>query len=74
MEKIEKKRHLAKTLTWRIVATTDTFLIAWIITGKIDWAAGIATIEVATKMILYYWHERIWYKYIRLGRNDNKSK
>ena len=54
MEKIEKKRHLAKTLTWRIVATTDTFLIAWIITGKIDWAAGIAGIEVLTKMVLYY--------------------
>ena len=42
MEKIDKKRHLAKTLTWRVIATTDTFLIAWIITGKIDWAAGIA--------------------------------
>ena len=36
MEKIDKKRHLAKTLTWRVVATTDTFLIAWIITGKVD--------------------------------------
>ena len=67
------KRHLTKTLTWRILATTDTFIIAWLITGKIDWAAGIATIEVATKMILYYWHERIWYKYIRLGRDGNKS-
>lgn len=62
-----KKRHLAKTLTWRILATTDTFLIAWIITGNIDWAAGIAGIEVLTKMILYYWHERVWYKHIKFG-------
>ena len=53
MEKIDKKRHLAKTLTWRILATTDTFLIAWIITGSIDWAAGIAGIEVLTKMLLF---------------------
>ena len=67
MEKIDKKRHLAKTLTWRILATTDTFLIAWIITGNFDWAAGIAGIEVLTKMILYYWHERIWYKQIKFG-------
>ena len=64
-----KRRHFLKTITWRILATTDTFLIAWLITGKIDWAAGIASIEVATKMILYYWHERFWYKNIRLGRN-----
>ena len=67
MEKIDKKRHLAKTLTWRILATTDTFLIAWIITGKIDWAAGIAGVEVLTKMFLYYWHERLWYKHIKFG-------
>ena len=67
-----KKRHLSKTVTWRVLATTDTFIIAWLITGKIDWAAGTATIEVATKMILYYWHERIWYKYIRFGREDDK--
>ena len=67
-----KKRHLSKTITWRVLATTDTFIIAWLITGKIDWAAGIATIEVATKMILYYWHERIWCKYIRFGREDDK--
>jgi uncharacterized membrane protein len=70
MEKIERKRHLAKTLTWRVLATTDTFLIAWLITGKVDLAAGIAGIagiEVLTKMILYYWHERLWYKHIKFG-------
>tara|TARA_B100001057_G_scaffold447231_1_gene486567 strand:- start:731 stop:946 length:216 start_codon:yes stop_codon:yes gene_type:complete len=67
MEKIDKKRHLAKTLTWRILATTDTFSTAWIITRKIDWAVGIAGIEVLTKMILYYWYERLWYKHIKFG-------
>ena len=70
MEKIERKRHLAKTLTWRVLATTDTFLIEWLITGKVDLAAGIAGIagiEVLTKMILYYWHERLWYKHIKFG-------
>ena len=72
MEKIDKKRHLAKTLTWRILATTDTFLIAWLITGNIDWAAGIAGIEVLTKMILYYLHERLWYKMSKYGIRKNQ--
>ena len=67
MEKIDKKRNLTKTFTWRILATTDTFLIAWIITGKVDWAAGIASIEISTKTILYYWHERVWYRHIKFG-------
>ena len=67
MEKVTKSRHIAKTLTWRLIATIDTFIIALVITGKIDWAIGIASIEVLTKMILYYFHERIWYKHIRFG-------
>ena len=66
-EKISAKRHLAKTLTWRVVATTDTFVLAWLITGKVDWAGMIAGFEVATKMILYYYHERVWYKYSKFG-------
>ena len=67
MEKINKRRHLAKALTWRVLATADTFLIAWAITGKIDWAAGIASIEISTKTVLYYWHERVWYNHIKFG-------
>jgi len=72
MKNVEKKRHLAKTLTWRILATSDTFLIAWLITGEINWAGAIAGVEVITKMILYYVHERVWYRYSNLGVIDNK--
>ena len=67
MKNVEKKRHLAKTLTWRILATSDTFIIAWLITGEINWAGAIAGVEVFTKIILYYVHERAWYKYSKLG-------
>ena len=67
MKKVEKKRHLAKTITWRIIASLDTFIIAWVITGKFDWAGTIAGIEIITKMFLYYFHERAWYKHIKYG-------
>jgi len=56
------RRSLVKTLTWRIVATTDTFIIAWLITGEWTWASAIAGVEVLTKMFLYYGHERVWNK------------
>ena len=71
MKKIDRKRHIAKTFTWRIIATTDTFFIAWLITGEVDWAIGIAGIEVITKMFLYYWHERMWYNHIKFGVTKN---
>jgi uncharacterized membrane protein len=67
MTEVSRKRHIAKTLTWRVLATSDTFLIAWLVTGQLDWAAGIASIEVLTKMVLYYWHERLWYNYSTFG-------
>ena len=55
-----KKRSLMKTLSWRTIATTDTILIARYISGSWTIGLGIATIEVFTKMALYYLHERGW--------------
>ncbi len=53
-------RSLIKTITWRILASLDTFLIAWFVSGSISVGGWIATIEVITKIILYYLHERAW--------------
>ena len=49
-----------KAITWRLIATLDTFIIAWFITGEVIVAASIITIEVITKFIFYYFHERAW--------------
>ena len=57
-----KKRHLAKTVTWRLVGTLDTMTLAWIISGNPLAALKIGFAEVGTKMLLYYFHERIWYR------------
>lgn len=56
------KRHLLKTFTWRAVGTIDTIALAWIISGDASTGLGIGGAELITKMVLYYFHERIWYK------------
>ena len=56
------KRHLAKTITWRIVGTVDTVLLSWIITGDPMLGLQIGFAEVITKMVLYFLHERLWFK------------
>lgn len=66
---ISYKRHLAKTITWRIVGTIDTIVLCWLITGSLTTGLSIGSVEVITKMILYFFHERIWYKYIKFGLN-----
>ena len=59
---ISRKRHLLKTITWRVIGTLDTMLIAWIISGDPLIGVSIGGVELFTKMILYYMHERVWYK------------
>ena len=54
-------RHIFKSITWRVVGTLDTMFIAWILTGDVVVGLQIGSIEVVTKMVLYYVHERIWY-------------
>tara|TARA_B100000902_G_C27301643_1_gene913177 strand:- start:886 stop:1353 length:468 start_codon:yes stop_codon:yes gene_type:complete len=67
---IQKRRHIAKTVTWRIIGTIDTFLISTFLihyvneTNYVDSAqqgVWIAGLEVITKVVLYYFHERLWY-------------
>ena len=69
---VAKKRHILKTISWRIVGTLDTMILSWIITG--NWKLGVAIggVEVVTKMVLYYLHERAWYKFSDFGIKKKK--
>jgi len=60
-------KSILKAITWRIVGTADTILISYILTGKAIIAFSIGSIEVFTKMFLYFLHERLW-EQIRWGR------
>jgi len=66
-------RHLAKTFTWRIVGTIDTILLGWLVSGDATVGLTIGGLEMVTKMILYYLHERAWFRYGRLGREDSEE-
>jgi uncharacterized membrane protein len=64
---VSYKRHILKTLSWRIVGTLDTILLSGLIIGS--WSTGLAIggIEIFTKMFLYFLHERVWYKFSKFG-------
>ena len=68
---LEKGRTLKKAISWRLVATTMTFVIAGTVLGGMGTLAlMIAIVEFFTKFVLYYFHERIWAK-IPLGKIRN---
>ena len=65
---VSYKRHIAKTLSWRVIGTIDTMILSALITGS--WEMGLTIgggIEVVTKMVLYFLHERLWYRFSRFG-------
>ena len=62
-------RHIAKTITWRIIASLTTFILAYIFTQNISKSLWLMGIEMVLKLLLYYYHERAWYKYGKLGRD-----
>jgi uncharacterized membrane protein len=67
---VDYKRHLSKTISWRLIGTLDTVILSGIITGS--WSTGLAIggVEVFTKMVLYFLHERAWYKWSKYGVNN----
>jgi uncharacterized membrane protein len=70
------KRHLAKTITWRIIGTIDTMILGWLVTGDPITGLKIGGLEILSKMVLYFIHERIWYK-MNFGlpnRNNRNEK
>lgn len=60
-------RSIAKAISWRIVGTLDTLVVSYILVGEIALATSIASVDFVTKMILYFFHERVWNK-IKWGR------
>jgi len=64
---VERKRHIAKTISYRILSTIIGFLLMWLISGSIKVGAAFGVAELVYKPIQYYLHERIWYKFIKYG-------
>jgi uncharacterized membrane protein len=71
--KVSAKRHLVKTISYRIISTLIGFLIMWWITGSIEFGAAFGVVELLYKPLQYYIHERIWYRFIKFGLINVKS-
>ena len=69
---VERKRHIAKTISYRIVSTLIGFLIIWWVSDSIKIGTAFGVVELIYKPIQYYFHERIWYKWIKFGLKDKK--
>jgi uncharacterized membrane protein len=67
-----RRRGLAKAITYRLLQSLNTFLISLLVTGELETAAAIVSIELVVKIFFYFWHERIW-NMISWGKLKNSN-
>ena len=65
-------RSLIKAVSWRLLGSMDTFMLSFLVTGRVRYAVSIAGAEALTKIALYYVHERIWRR-IAWGRLEDPA-
>jgi uncharacterized membrane protein len=64
---IDVKRHILKTISYRIISSSIGFLTMWYLSGDVRIGAAFSLGELILKPIMYFLHERVWYKYIKYG-------
>ena len=72
--KIEIKRHIGKAISYRFLGTLQTIIISYIFTGNFVISSSIGIVELCVKPLIYFLHERAWYKWIKFGVVTEKSK
>ena len=63
---VQRRRHLAKAISYRILGSSVTAIVGWAYTGSIQLGLMLSAVDATVKIVGYYFHERIWYK-IRWG-------
>lgn len=67
-------RSLVKGISWRVIGTIDTIIISYFVTGTLGKALSIGMTEVITKVILFYFHERLWQTFgIKMPDGNKKA-
>ncbi len=70
---VQKKRHIAKTISYRIISTLVGFLTLWWVSDSMQIGAAFGVVELVYKPLQYYIHERIWYKWIKFGLKKDEQ-
>jgi uncharacterized membrane protein len=68
-----RKRHIAKTVTYRILSTGAGFVAVWMGTGSMKAGTLFSVAELVFKPVFYYLHERVWYRHIKFGLEEQEE-
>ena len=69
---VSKKRHIAKTISYRVISSAIGVVVVWIVSDSIEVGTAFGVAELVYKPVQYYIHERVWYKLIKYGLTNKK--
>lgn len=69
-----KKRHIAKTISYRVTSSFVSFFVLLILTGSLEFSTTYSFLEFFWKPLQYYFHERLWYRWIDFGKSSSYDK
>jgi uncharacterized membrane protein len=64
---VHRKRHIVKTVSYRILSTAMGFIFMLTLTGNVQVSTAFSLVEILWKPVQYYVHERVWYRYVKYG-------
>jgi uncharacterized membrane protein len=67
-----RARSIAKTLSWRVLATFITAAVAFAVTSDAKVAVAVGLADTLIKLVIYFMHERLWNR-ISYGRAASAS-
>lgn len=62
-------RHILKTISYRVLGTLTTVFTAYSLGVSLELSSLLGVGELMIKPTLYFFHERVWYKYIRIKKD-----
>lgn len=71
---VQRKRHIAKAISYRLLGSVQTVIIGYILTGSVYISSIAGGVELIVKPVLYYIHERIWYRWIKFGLTNKDEE
>ncbi len=63
-------RHILKTVSYRILGTLTTVCVAYSLGASLELSSMLGFGELVLKPVIYFFHERVWYKYIKVKVRD----
>ena len=61
-------RHILKTISYRFLGTLTTVITAYCVGAPVALASMLGVGELLLKPVIYFFHERMWYKFVRVKK------